>query len=34
MDFIKSLWTNKSVRNGIIISLIAIGVILALILTY
>ena len=34
MEFLKSLWTNKARRNGLIIALIAIAVILALVLTY
>ena len=34
MEFVKSLWTNKKLRNGWIISLIALAVILTLILTY
>ena len=34
MEFFKSLWTNKARRNALIITLIALTVILALILTY
>lgn len=34
MEFFKSLWNNKVLRNGLIILAMAAGVILALVLTY
>ena len=34
MDFLKALWKKKSTRNGLMIGLIALAVILLLILTY
>ena len=34
MEFLKSLWTDKAKRNGLVIALIALGVIALLVLTY